>query len=240
MKKLLLISLLILTLGFLGCGEEGTDAPDYSNETYRKVVLEGTVTLKVDPTQWASQSKENEGAVVCAPSGNFKIQLYFPVEGGTILKQDNTMTLTDFNCAAYGSATQSCTMTPTNSAYTPRVFTFDQATLAVDQDVSTLVGTDEPMDILNFKREFPMEIDPNESIVGTSTCKIKTYLIDWFGVYGQLYAPFTGSSWMLEVPPGQSLTMQLQNSPLPAVTSSFFVFDMNYTQSETLVFDLNE
>ncbi|MFA6528679.1 MAG: hypothetical protein WCT46_04010 [Candidatus Gracilibacteria bacterium] len=239
MKKILSVSLLVLSLVVSGCGGfVEDDVPDYSDTTYRKVVLEGDIAIKVDQSKMSFE--ENQGAVVCVPTGDFKAQLYFPVDGGDAIKQDNTVTLTGYSCGAYGDATNECENVPLESAYTPRSFEFLEATLAVDQDVSALIGVDEPMDILNFQKDIEYSFMGENSIDVQSTCGGNVATMNVPGVINQLYFPFAGISWMLEVTPGQSEDMQILDSEISGSPTAFYSYDMNYTQSETIVFSLEE
>jgi len=218
MKKNLIVMLLLFGFVISGCGtanDEDADV-DYSDTTYRKVVLEGSINIGIDTSKL--DFAENQGMVMCLPTGNFKMQFYFPVDGGAPVKQDNTISLTSYNCGAYGTADNPCTNEPVASAYDPKPFIVDEVSLEVDQDVSALIGVDEPMDILRFRKAVNPILDGVEDLIDVSvTCNMGVSNLSTPGVFLQLLSPFLDTSWMLEVSAGESESMEVVDSIIPAV-----------------------
>lgn len=89
-------------------------AAGHAETRCRRVKLDGTITVTPKP-------RAGFKGVILASAGTFTMDLIFPEQGGDVLYQQNTVSLTRLNSYSYGGARQ-CRNTLPASATAPRPF----------------------------------------------------------------------------------------------------------------------
>ena len=93
--------------------------PAQADDLCRRMRFWGTVSL--DLINWEPEAGPRKGLVGCLPTGKFAMEVIFADQGGTPLKQKNTVVLTGYRCVSKGSAPR-CTADPQPPAYVPLAF----------------------------------------------------------------------------------------------------------------------
>lgn len=118
MKKIFFIALTLMVSLGAGCISPATDTSSTDvGGKYRKVTISGDLITDYD------ESKSSGPVVVCQPSGEYEIVLYFPAKGGSWEGAKSYFKLTDYNCPAFNGAKDTgCTESLTSSAMVNRSF----------------------------------------------------------------------------------------------------------------------
>lgn len=148
-------------------------------EGYRKITLTGTIHTKNNE---ASATQEvGDGLTVFEYTGDFTMELWFPMEGGSVVQQRNTISLNEGGYVAvyYGNATR-CDYTPASNAYDPVSFELE-ATLTLN----SIFENDIPTDELRIR----VKALPQQTITVTAACP--------YGVPGDYLDPAVYSSLLM-------------------------------------------
>jgi len=199
-----------------------------SGSGYRKVTLTGTVHTDCNEASVALSG--GQGLKAFEYTGNYTMELWFPMAGGEAVQQRNTMVLTAYQEVCFGSAVCNCSLTPAPSAYEERTFELE-ATLTLNG----IYENDLPADELSIHLA-DLPIDP---ITVTAVCGT--------GAPGDYSDPSTYSSLMMyfymntlvsPIRVDDHVTNTWEGYPLSHYDDMYFV-DITETRDYTIVSSLD-
>jgi len=189
-----LFSLFFLFILFVGAGCAGDNDID-SNKTeingnYRKVSITGTVTTKhsgtIDP--------KLSGLVACLATGTYEINLWFPKDGGQVLKQDNKLSVAEVNCPNFGNA-RACVSSLDDSAHELKAFEVS-AELFPNAIKTSDGNSPSTADQLDFST-LPLSNPPTTNTTIQCEGSTPSTISDYGSFYNQIIGPFAISTWSL-------------------------------------------
>ncbi|THB67575.1 MAG: hypothetical protein D6E12_08345 [Desulfovibrio sp.] len=193
----------------------------------RRVVIEGEVSVRPDPEAHAQE--EGRGLLVCTAEGDLRMEMIFPMEGGNPIKQQNSVTMTNFRCFPFGTA-QPCEATPY-----PDPDQIIEFTLLAELEPESVTVLDENDRVVHTMDGLYFRIDPMPEVDVLTVYMVCGGVpddVDHPGSVFQLLLPFIENYWNHSITLNAFVDKTYTDYP---IGMERFLADMNWTQFETIV-----